>query len=148
MTVSDFFLKIQASKKYRATIITVLLVLWTLLTPCLYRKGGVPGNFPIAIVIFMILISFLIVSKFNSIQSKTITIVAFIFAFISLFITTILLGPGVVEFLYGDKTWFLWEMQPRIIINAIYYGLNAMILVLLSKLYFQLQEIKNHNHTK
>jgi hypothetical protein len=48
-----------------------------------------------------------------------------------------------VELFYGDKTFYLWETNHSILVNAMYYGLNTIIVALFSFVYFNLRREKN-----
>ncbi len=41
----------------------------------------------------------------------------------------------IIDYLYGDRTWILWEIKPRLLINSIYYGLNAIIQIVFAYVY-------------
>lgn len=126
-------------KRYGWTLILCVLLLWTLLTPSHFQKGGVDSEFYFAIALFVTFISVFINLLFDKFHWTERIIVSLPFAFISLFITTLIAGPKIVDFFYSDKTWFLWETKHRIFINAIFYGLNAAIVTLLSFTYFKVR---------
>ena len=122
---------------------------WTILTPSHFQKGGVDNDFYFIIALFVNFISLLISLSFDNFHWIERVVVSFPFAFISLFVTTVIVGPKIVEYFYYDKTWFLWETKHRLFINSIFYGLNATILTLLSFAYFNIRgQLKSHNHKK
>jgi hypothetical protein len=141
--------KQQVYKKYGWTLVLAILLLWTLLTPSHFQKGGVDIEFYFAIALFVATISILINLLFDNVHWVERILISLLFAFISLFLTTLILGPNIVAFFYSDKTWFLWETKHRIIINAVYYGLNAAILRLFSIVYFKVRgQLKNKRNFK
>jgi hypothetical protein len=129
----------QFYKTYCWIIISVVLITWIMLTPSHLQKGGVESAFYFLIAIFVTLISVLIVLLFDNFTVLEKIIAAIIFSFLSLFVTTLILVPAFVDNLYDGKTWFLWKTKDRIIANTIYYGSNAIILFILSAIYFQLR---------
>ena len=119
------------------------------MTPSHFQKGGVDNDFYFIIALFVNFISLLISLSFDNFHWIERVVVSFPFAFISLFVTTVIVGPKIVEYFYYDKTWFLWETKHRLFINSIFYGLNATILTLLSFAYFNIRgQLKSHNHKK
>ena len=119
------------------------------MTPSHFQKGGVDNDFYFIIALFVTAISVLITLRFDNFHWIERILVSFPFAFISLFLTTLIIGPKIVEYFYDDKTWFLWETKHRLFINTIFYGLNATILTLLSFVYFKLRgQMKAHKHKK
>lgn len=128
-------------KKYGWTIITGLLVIWIIFTPSHFQKGGVDQEFYFAIAFFVTFISILICLLFDNFSQIERLLISIPFAFISLFIMSLILGPLMVDFFYSDKTWFLWKTRHRLFINLIYYGLNAAILSLLANAYFKIRRL-------
>jgi hypothetical protein len=130
----------QVYKKYEWTLILAMLLFWTLLTPSHFQKGAVDTEFYFAIALFVAAVSVLINLLFDNFHWVERVLVSLPFAFVSLFVTTLILGPKIVEFFYSDKTWFLWETKHKIFINSVYYGLNAAILTLMTFIYFKVRE--------
>ena len=126
-----------------------MLLLWTLLTPSHFQKGGVDTKFYFAVAMFVAAVSVLINFLFDNFHWIEKTLVSLPIAFISLFVMTIIVGPQIVELFYGDKTWFLWETKHRILINAAFYGLNTVMLAILSFIYFKIRTLmKNRRKWK
>lgn len=139
----------QVYKRYGWTLVLAILLLWTFLTPSHFQKGGVNTEFYFAIALFVAAVSILITLLFDNVHWAERSLISLPFAFISLFLTTLIFGPKIVEFFYSDKTWFLWETKHRIFINALYYGLNAAILTLLSFIYFTVRaQVKSRKKFK
>lgn len=126
-------------KKYGWILVSTALIAWTILTPSHFQKGGAGNGFHFKIALFVTAISVLISIRFDNFHWAERILISIPFAFISLFFTAIIIGPVIVKLLYSDKTWFLWETKHRLIINSIFYGLNAAILTLLSVIYFKLR---------
>ena len=127
----------------------IALLAWTILTPSHFQKGGVSNDFYFLIALFINVISVLISLRFEKFHWKERILVSFPFALISLFFTTLIIGPKIVEYFYDDKTWFLWETIHRLFINSMFYGLNVTILTLFSLVYFRLRgQMKSHKHNK
>jgi len=126
-------------KKYGWTILLTVLLFWIVLTPSHFQKGGVDNDFYFYIALFVGTVSILITLRFDNYHWIERILVSFPFVFVSLFLTTLIIGPIIVEIFYGDKIWFLWETKHRLFINFVFYGLNAAILTLLSILYFKLR---------
>jgi hypothetical protein len=136
-------------KTFGGTLILAMLLLWTILTPSHFQKVGVRTEFYFAIALFVAAVSALIALLFDNVHWVERILVSMPFAFISLFVTTLIVCPKIVEFFYSDKTWFLRETKHRIFINAIYYGLNAATLALLFFLYFKVRgQMKNRKKLK
>jgi hypothetical protein len=132
--------------KYRYFLLIVILLIWILFTASHFQKGGVHPKFYFVIAVFVASISMLINFSFDKFHLFERGIAALCFAFISLFISTLLIGPLFVEIFYGDRTWFFWETKHRIFINTFYYGLNAIILIILAKSYFKIRtQIREKN---
>jgi hypothetical protein len=126
-------------KKYGWAIITGLLLIWTIVTPSHFQKGGVPEKFYFAIAFFVTLISILVCLLYFKFWLIERLLIAILIAFVSLFMMTFMVGPLIVAFFYGDKTWDLWETKHRIFINLCYYGLNVVAILLLSNFYFKIR---------
>lgn len=124
-------------KKYVWTVLLTALLFWILLTPSHFQKGGVDNYLYIAL--FVATVSILITLRFDKYHWIERFLVSFPFAFISLFLTSFIIVPIIVEIFYGDKTWILWQTKHRLFINFVFYGLNAAILTLLSIVYFNLR---------
>ncbi|MEZ4804382.1 MAG: hypothetical protein R2852_02560 [Bacteroidia bacterium] len=127
------------NKKHRWIYIMTALLVCIIFLPSHFQKGGVDNDFNLIIALFIITISILIFLRFENFPWLERVLISLPFAFFSLFITTLILGPMFVELFYNDKTWFLWETKHRLFINAIYYGLNAAILTILTFAYFKLR---------
>jgi hypothetical protein len=127
-------------KKYWHIFTIILLIVWILFTPSHFQKGGVDEEFYFMIIAFVISLSLLINFRFDKFQWLERMIISIAFAFISLVIITLLIGPFVVETFYQDKIWFLWETKHRIFINTIYYGLISIILIIPTSTYFKFRE--------
>jgi hypothetical protein len=118
-------------------LVALLLVLWIILTESPFRKGGVGEIYWKCIAGFVLLISILIAIRYTKAHLVERLIVAGVFAALSLLLMGTYVMPPIINSLYYDRTWHLWETKPRIIINAIYYGLITADLVLSFWLYFK-----------
>ena len=126
-------------RKYGWIIIIAFLIVWIIAMPSHFQKGGVDTSFYFAIASFVCFISILITLLFDKFKFIERVLISIPFAFIALFITTLLVVPALVDMIYSDKTWFFWETNHRIFINILYYGLNAIILTVLAVIYFQIR---------
>lgn len=100
-------------------------------TPSFYQKGGFPNETRwvfYTILTFLAIDELLIYGKIHWLESALITL---IFSGISLFLTVFVVGAGIVEGLYGDRTWHLWEDQNRILVNSLMALANTGIFLLL-----------------
>jgi hypothetical protein len=127
-------------KKYVWGLIMIMLLLWIVLIPSPFQKGGIAYELNFIIPLFVGVISLLINLLIRNSGLLESVFIAFLFAFISLFITSFIIVPPIVEFFYGDRTWSLWEIKNRIFINTIYYGLNTIILILLTSIYLKIRK--------
>ncbi len=130
----------QLNKKFGSAFIAAALLLWVILTPSPFQKGGVDFVFYFAMAAFVAAISFLFTFLFHNCHLPERILVSLLFAVISLFLMTLVIGPRIVELIYNDKTWVISETIHRIFINAVYYGLNAIILIVLNSIYFTARE--------
>jgi O-antigen ligase len=128
------------NKKFVPWLIIVVLLVWIVMTPSPYQKGGVDPLFSLIVPGFVIFISILIGLLFDNFKLFERLIISVIFGIISLFIISFYITPYSIELLYRDKTWFFWETKHRLFINAIYYGLNTILLIALLNLYFKLRQ--------
>jgi ABC-type uncharacterized transport system permease subunit len=117
-------------------LLLLALFSWIIYTPSHFQKGGVDRDFYYYIALFVTIQSFLITIRHTDFHLQERLLIVFPISLLTLFLTTIFLGPFFVELLYDDKTWFLWKTNHRILINLIYYGLNVLILILCSNIYF------------
>ncbi|HVX25155.1 MAG TPA: hypothetical protein VHB70_02340 [Parafilimonas sp.] len=138
----------QFYQKYGWALITGLLLIWIIFTPSHFQKGGVDEEFYFVIAFFVTFISILICLLFDTFSLIEKLLISIPFAFVSLFIMSLILGPLIVDFFYNDKTWFLWQTKHRLFINSIYYGLNAAILSLLANMYFKLRRLLEQKKNK
>ena len=126
-------------KKWGWVLITTVLLLWIILTPSHFQKGGVDRDFYVVIALFVTAISVLLNWLFAKMHWLERIIVPLVFAFLSLFLTSLIIVPFLIDVLYNDKSWFFWETRHRILINTIYYGLNVVVLLILSSFYFKVR---------
>jgi hypothetical protein len=135
-------LKINAKILIRLSLLLVLSS-WIVYSPSHFQKGGVDRDFYYYIALFVTVLSLLITIQYTDFHWLERLLIAFPISFTSLFLTTIILGPMFVELLYGDKTFYLWETNHSILVNAMYYGLNTLIMTLFSFVYFNVRREKN-----
>ncbi|MGC4100029.1 hypothetical protein [Ferruginibacter sp.] len=112
----------------------LILIYWICMIPCPFQKGGVDDDVYFKVFLFNLAISILVtllVAPKNSVERfvgwAIISIVAFIISTFAIMI--------VIDAVYGDKTWFLWENKHRVFINSVYYGMIFGINILLWKIY-------------
>ena len=135
-------------KKVVLVIILIAWILWSVLTPTHFEKGGVDTEYYIAIAFFVLILSVLIGLLFQLNRPESI-VLSLLFAFISLFLTTLIIGPAFVDYYYNGKSWFFQETKHRIFMNLVYYGLNIAILVALSFIYVKVKDqLKRKNNLK
>jgi len=127
----------QVFKRFEFYLTLILLVIWICITPSHFQKGGVEPAFYFGVAVFIALISFLITLLFDKFKIFERTVAAIIFAVVSLFLSTLIITPTVIDLFYQDKTWFLYETKHRLIVNSVYYSTNAVILTCLSFIYFR-----------
>ena len=135
-------MKINAKIMIRLSLLLALSS-WIIFTPSHFQKGGVDRDFYYNIALFVTVLSLLITIQYTDFHWLERLLIAFPISFTSLFLTTIILGPMFVELLYGDKTFYLWETNHSILVNAMYYGLNTLIVTIFSFVYFNLRKEKN-----
>jgi hypothetical protein len=98
-------------KIYGPVIILVFFFAASFFLPSVYQKGGVDIKFPGGFIL------------------------SALFAVISLFLTTVLIVLYLVDKIYDDKTWFLWETKHRLFVNSLYYGINIILLIIMAYTY-------------
>ncbi len=135
-------MKINAKILIRLSLLLALSS-WIIYTPSHFQKGGVDREFYYYIALFVTVLSLLITIQYTNFHWLERLLIAFPISFTSLFLTTIILGPMFVELLYGDKTFYLWETNHSIMVNAMYYGLNTLIVAIFSFVYFNIRRVKN-----
>jgi len=135
-------LKINAKILIRLSLLLALSS-WIVYSPSHFQKGGVDRDFYYYIALFVTVLSLLITIQYTDFHWLERLLIAFPISFTSLFLTTIILWPMFVELLYGDKTFYLWETNHSILVNAMYYGLNTLIVTIFSFVYFNLRKEKN-----
>lgn len=135
-------MKINAKILIRLSLLLALSS-WIIYTPSHFQKGGVDREFYYYIALFVTVLSLLITIQYTNFHWLERLLIAFPISFTSLFLTTIILGPMFVELLYGDKTFYLWKTNHSILVNAMYYGLNTLIVAIFSFVYFNIRRVKN-----
>ena len=135
-------MKINAKILIRLSLLLALSS-WIVYSPSHFQKGGVDRDFYYYIALFVTVLSLLITIQYTDFHWLERLLIAFPISFTSLFLTTIILWPMFVELLYGDKTFYLWETNHSILVNAMYYGLNTLIVTIFSFVYFNLRKEKN-----
>jgi len=135
-------LKINAKILIRLSLLLALSS-WIIFTPSHFQKGGIDRDFYYCIALFVTVLSLLITTPYTNFHWLERLLIAFPISFTSLFLTTIILGPIFVELLYGDKTFYLWKTNYRILVNTMYYGLNTLIAAIFSFVYFNVRREKN-----
>lgn len=137
------------SETWRWTFVVILLLVWIICTPSHFQKGGVSDNYLVIVAFFVCLISLIVNIRLRMALRLESVLFSFPFAILSMLITVLFIGPFVIDVVYEGRTWMFVETRHRLCINTIFYGLNAAILILLSKGYFSLRaRLKAHVHKK
>lgn len=129
------------TKKLKSISIIVLYIIWILLTPSFYQKGGIESQH--FFIIFTIGIFLLADTLFLSIKliGFELILIGFLFTSVSLFITTLLAIPSVVDLIHADRTWELWETKNRLMMNGYFALTNLTIFSVLAIAYLQIKKL-------
>jgi len=129
--------------KYRLFIITLLVIIWSLITDSRFEKGGVSQEMDIAIIVFIFinLLIYLIPSLEIIWPEKL--IFSFVLTALSLFISTVFLMDKILERILGiDYEIKLWDFWPAFGANLIYCVVNLLPCILLLMMYEQYRNKK------
>ena len=100
------------------TIGIVILLLGMLLLPCVFQKGGVENEVLVSIGgVSLMSCLLLLVRTLNYKELLLAICICPVLLFLGLALQFL-----IVIVLYGDKTWWLWETKPRIILNGFLFG--------------------------
>jgi uncharacterized membrane protein YhaH (DUF805 family) len=121
-------------KIYGPVIILVFFFAASFFLPSVYQKGGVDTDF-YYIISMMVFVFSLMITYLRDIKFPGGFILSALFAVISLFLTTVLIVLYLVDKIYDDKTWFLWETKHRLFVNSLYYGINIILLIIMAYTY-------------
>ncbi|MES2555585.1 MAG: hypothetical protein V4604_05500 [Bacteroidota bacterium] len=116
------------------------LILWVVYTDSPCQKGGVTPGFIQEIGMFLSAISLLVWFGFDELNWFEKLLFAPLFAFVSVALVTIFVVFPLVDFLYGEKIWALWETKNRIFINMIHYGFTAALIYLFPYIYLKIRK--------
>lgn len=103
-----------------------ILVIAIFLVPSVFQKGGVDQIVFIEIGGIILFSSILILSKR---EFKKDLIIVFIIVPIIILLGLIIQYLA-IQLIYGDKTWFLWELKGRIISNCFLYGIAGIAILI------------------
>ncbi|HUP13704.1 MAG TPA: hypothetical protein VM187_15890 [Niastella sp.] len=129
-------------------LVTLLLVLWIIFTESPFQKGGVGEVYLIYIAGFVMLIANLIASRYKRSAIPERLVIAIVFAVASLLLVSLYVMPYIIEYQYANKTWYFWETKHRIYINAVFYGLITLDLIISFWGYFKLNFITRKKRTQ
>lgn len=130
----------QLYSRYSWLLILVLLLLWSIFTPCYFQKGGIPQVYHYTITLFIIGISVLINLRFYQFSLIKRLLFAVLSALVALLIITSYVVSDFVYLFYHGRTWDLWEPEEKQFVNAIYYGMLGITLTRMAKTYFKPQK--------
>jgi hypothetical protein len=86
--------------------------------PCVFQKGGVENEVLVSIGGVSLMSCLLLLVRTLNYKELLLAICIFpILLFLGLALQFL-----IVIVLYGDKTWWLWETKPRIILNCFLFG--------------------------
>ena len=122
-------------------LIAVLLILWITLTESPFQKGGVKEGWLYFIAGFVMLIANLIAIRYRKADILERLVIAIVFAVLSLLLISMYVMPPIITSMYDDKIWYFWETKHRLFINAVYYGLMTLDLIVSFWIYFKLNII-------
>ena len=108
----------------------VILCLWILFSESPFQKGGVSFDYYFYILLILFSIAFS-VSLFYRLTFFERTIISTLIAGLAFIALDILFGSWVILFLYDGKTWFLWQSKERVLLNALFYLSNALLILIL-----------------
>ena len=120
-------------KIYGPYIIAFLFLSVCAFMPSVYQKGGVDFNYfyfiAVMAFVFSLLVTFLRTIKFPAgfMLSAFNTVIALYVTAFSMF--------KVVDFIYGENTFQLWETKHRLFVNAIFYGMIILLQMLMVSIY-------------
>jgi hypothetical protein len=128
-----------ALPKYDYILFTLLITGWIIWTPYPFQKGGVADSMFFCIAGFVLFQSWLVTFLYPSFIKTERWRLGIVFGFLSLVITSFMLMPKIELLWGGDYERFFWEARDRIIINAIFYGLNILLVYVLCRMYLSLR---------
>lgn len=116
--------------KYRLLIITMFIIIWSIIAPSKFQKGGIEEIMYYVIYFLIFGLSFLYVLPVKDLILIEKILFPLILSFIGLFITTIFVMDRLLNIIYSyDYEIKLWDTKPRIISNLIYYFLTYIIVI-------------------
>ena len=106
-----------------------------------FQKGGMPSDYLdiIALVLLFISISIFLFFRKQAIIERLFIVLPISFA--SLILDDYICGE-VIDNIWQDKTWFLWEAKNAIPINFVFYGSYAILVLIMFVLYNYLKSLK------
>ena len=100
-----------------------------------YQKGGVDYNYIwVGIVAMSSNFAYLIPQKSRIIEKL---IISGCIGLILIILQNLFLTPFLIESIYEDKTWLLWNGQPRLIVNSFHYLFELFIFIAFCELWFR-----------
>ena len=128
-------------KFIRILIALLLCAWWVMVTPSLFQKGGFENE---SFVVMQTIFTFVAAGGlllYGRVDSIELVIASIILMGITLFCTTLLIMPDMVDLLFGDATWNLWDRASRIRMNIIHATLNLIGFSILSTLYLAVRKL-------
>ena len=118
----------------RLLTIFSIITLWIIYAPSHFQKGGVDSilYWLVPGIIFSCSIIWVSSNTFKLIEK---VLLAGISSFLSLLVSTFFIAEQFIKIRYSDKTWFLWDTDERLIMNAVYYGTTILLVIISIELY-------------
>jgi hypothetical protein len=121
--------------KYRVLIITIITILWSVIMPSQFQKGGVSEKLNLSILLFIIVLGFLYIVGSQELYLLEKLVLPFLFFIPSLIISGKLIN-NILSKLYGSEYEFiLCKSKPAIVANLFFYFICVFLLIILLKAY-------------
>ncbi|WP_264558443.1 hypothetical protein [Flavobacterium sp. N2270] len=133
--------------KKKLTILILYLFIFSSFCPSIFQKGGVNDCIYILTFINSILISLTLSYEMKKLFYVEKIFISLIIGCFVASVTSLIVFPAIIDFIFDDKTWFLWKTTNRILINYFYYLMNFIIIGVLNAFYYSFR-IQNGKYVK
>lgn len=127
-------------RPYRWPLLIAILAAWITVVPSSFQKGGVDSVFYFLTALTVAFIVQLVLTFFEKTKFVESILLGLSLTVITLFLSHLVIMPHIVDLLFGDKTWFLWQAGYRLLINMVYFGINILVPILLAAGYFLIRQ--------
>jgi hypothetical protein len=129
----------ERNKKIFGRILLVINIVYFIVAPNIFQKGGVNKLHFLFLFFLIFLMSLFFFIRVPNQNKSSKQIISLIIVCLISYLIAFLLTYGFVQLVYRDKTWFLWENPHKILVNMVLFLLILISVFIFTKISFKLK---------